>query len=178
MAEKSTVARPYALAAFELAKEKNELAKWSDMLQFTAVVASDETMQQYIDNPHVSRDTLSKLFLGICADQLTDVGTNFIKVLIENRRLDVLPEIAMLYEQHRAEAERTIDAEVISAFPLSDAQQALLAEKLKQRLGRSVNLIAKVDANLLGGAIVRAGDLVIDGSVNGQIDKLAHSLMH
>ena len=84
----------------------------------------------------------------------------------------------MLYEQHRAEAERTIEAEVISAFPLSDAQQSLLAEKLKQRLGRSVNLIAKVDANLLGGAIVRAGDLVIDGSVNGQVDKLAHSLMH
>ena len=178
MAEKSTVARPYALAAFELAKEKDELAKWSEMLQFAALVACDETMQQYIGNPHVSRDALSKLFLGICTEQLTDVGKNFIKVLIDNRRLDVLPEIAMLYEQHRAEAERTIDAEVISAFPLSEAQQTLLADKLKQRLGRSVNLIAKVDPNLLGGAIVRAGDLVIDGSVNGQIDKLAHTLMH
>jgi len=178
MAEKSTVARPYALAAFELAKEKDELAKWSDMLQFAALVASDETMQQYIGNPHVSRDSLGKLFLGICEGQMTDVGSNFIKVLIDNRRLDVLPEIAMLYEQHRAEAERTVDAEVISAFPLSDAQQSLLADKLKQRLGRSVNLIAKVDPNLLGGAIVRAGDMVIDGSVNGQIDKLAHALMH
>jgi F-type H+-transporting ATPase subunit delta len=178
MAEKSTVARPYALAAFELAKEKDELAKWSEMLQFAALVASDDTMQQYIGNPHVSRDALGKLFLGICAEQLTDVGKNFIKVLIDNRRLDVLPQIATLYEQHRAEAERTIEAEVISAFPLSEAQQSLLADKLKQRLGRSVNLIAKVDPNLLGGAIVRAGDLVIDGSVNGQIDKLAHTLMH
>jgi len=111
MAEKSTVARPYALAAFELAKEKDELAKWSDMLQFAALVASDETMQQYIGNPHVSRDSLGKLFLGICEGQMTDVGSNFIKVLIDNRRLDVLPEIAMLYEQHRAEAERTVDAE-------------------------------------------------------------------
>ncbi len=178
MAEKSTVARPYALAAFELAKEKDELAKWSDMLQFAALVASDETMQQYIGNPHVSRESLSKLFLGICAEQLTEMGANFIKVLIDNRRLDVLSQIATLYEQHRAEAERTIEAEVISAFPLSDAQQSLLADKLKERLGRSVNLIAKVDPNLLGGAIVRAGDLVIDGSVSGQIDKLAHSLMH
>ncbi|MBI1424036.1 MAG: F0F1 ATP synthase subunit delta [Gammaproteobacteria bacterium] len=178
MAEKSTVARPYALAAFELAKEKNELAKWSEMLQFTALVASDETMQQYIGNPHVSRESLGKLFFSICEGQLTDLGKNFIKVLIDNRRLDILPQIAMLYEYHRAEAERTIDAEVISAFPLSDAQQNLLADKLKQRLGRSVNLIAKVDPNLLGGAIVRAGDLVIDGSVNGQVDKLAQALMH
>jgi F-type H+-transporting ATPase subunit delta len=178
MAEKSTVARPYALAAFELAREKDELAKWSEMLQFAALVASDDTMQQYIGNPHVSRDMLDKLFLGICAEHLSDMGANFIKVLIENRRLDVLPEIAVLYEQHRAEAERTIEAEVISAFPLSEAQQNLLADKLKQRLGRSVNLVAKVDNNLLGGAIVRAGDLVIDGSVNGQIDKLAQSLMH
>ena len=178
MAEKSTVARPYALAAFELAQEKNELAKWSEMLQFAALVASDDTMQQYSGNPRVSRDTLSKLFMSVCEGQLNDTGTNFIKVLIENRRLDVLPEIAMLYEQHRAEAERTIEAEVISAFPLSDAQQSLLDDKLKQRLGRSVNLIAKVDPNLLGGAIVRAGDLVIDGSVSGQVDKLAQSLMH
>lgn len=178
MAEKSTVARPYALAAFELAREKNELAKWSEMLQFAAMVAVDDTMQQYIGNPHISRDTLSRLFLSVCSEQLTEMGKNFIKVLIDNRRLDVLPEIAVLYEQHRAEAERTVEAEVISAFPLSDAQQAMLAEKLKQRLGRDVNLIAKVDANLLGGAIVRAGDLVIDGSVNGQVDKLAHALMH
>ena len=178
MAEKSTVARPYALAAFGLAQEKNELGKWSEMLQFAALVASDDAMQQYIGNPHVTREALGKLFINICAEQLTELGKNFIKVLIDNHRLDVLPEIAMLYEQHRAEAERTIDAEVISAFPLSAAQQSMLVEKLKQRLGREVNLIAKVDANLLGGAIVRAGDLVIDGSVNGQIGKLAQALMH
>jgi len=178
MAEKSTVARPYALAAFELAREKNDLAKWSEMLQFAALVASDDTMRSYIGNPHVSRESLADLFLGVCAKVLNEVGSNFIKVLIENRRLDVLPEIAVLYEQHRAEAERTIEAEVISAFPLSTAQLKLLADKLKDRLGRSVNLVAKVDSNLLGGAIVRAGDLVIDGSVSGQMDKLAHTLMH
>jgi len=178
MAEKSTIARPYALAAFELAKEKNELAKWSEMLQFAALVASDATMKGYIGNPHVTRESLGNLFLGVCAEVLNELGSNFIKVLIENRRLDVLPEIATLYEQHRAEAERTVEAEVISAFPLSKEQLNLLADKLKDRLGRSVNLVSKVDSNLLGGAIVRAGDLVIDGSVNGQMDKLAHTLMH
>lgn len=178
MAEKTTVARPYALAAFGLAKESDELAKWSEMLQFAALVASDPAMQNYIGNTQISRDELGKLFLSVCEGQLNELGSNFIKVLVDNRRLDVLPHIAMLYEQHRAEAERTVEAEVISAFPLSEAQQSMLVEKLKRRLGRSVTLVAKVDSNLIGGAIVRAGDLVIDGSVNSQIDKLAQTLMH
>ncbi len=178
MAEKSTIARPYAVAAFELAKEQSDLAKWSDMLGFAAVVASDELMQKYIGNPAVSQDTLSRLMIEICGDQLNEIGNNFIKVLIANNRLDVLPEIVVLYNQLRADAEKTVDAEVISAFPLSEAQQTALIEGLKKRLGREVNLVSKVDENLLGGAIVRAGDLVIDGSVSGQLDKLATELMH
>jgi F-type H+-transporting ATPase subunit delta len=178
MAEKSTIARPYAVAAFELAKEQNDLARWSDMLGFAAVVASDELMQKYIGNPAVSQDTLSRLMIEICGDQLNEIGNNFIKVLIANNRLDVLPEIVVLYNQLRADAEKTVDAEVISAFPLSEAQQTALIEGLKKRLGREVNLVSKVDEKLLGGAIVRAGDLVIDGSVSGQLDKLATELMH
>jgi len=178
MAEKSTIARPYAYAAFELAQEQGDLAIWSHMLQFAAIVARDETMAQFIGNPHVAQDRLERLFIDICGDELNELGKNFLKVLIDNRRLDVLPEIAVLYEELRAEAERTIEAEVISAFPLSEAQQAELAAGLKKRLGRDVHLVAKVDANLLGGAIVRAGDLVIDGSVSGQIDKLATAMMH
>jgi len=178
MAEKSTIARPYALAAFELAKEKSELAKWSDMLGFAAVVAMDETIQAYIGNPKIEQDTLTRLMLEVCGDELNSVGQNFFKVLIANKRLDVLPEIALLYNEFRADAEKTIDAEVISAFPLTDAQQSSLIEGLKKRLGREVNLTSKVDENLLGGAIVRAGDLVIDGSVSGQLDKLETSLMH
>ena len=178
MAEKSTIARPYAVAAFELAKEQDDLARWSDMLVFAAVVASDELMQKYIGNPAVSQDTLSRLMIEICGDQLNEVGKNFLKVLIANNRLDVLPEIVVLYNQLRADAEKTVDAEVISAFPLSEAQQTALIEGLKKRLGREINLVSKVDENLLGGAIVRAGDLVIDGSVSGQLDKLATELMH
>ena len=178
MAEKSTIARPYAVAAFELAREKNELAKWSDMLGFAAVVVADETMQDYIGNPAVEQETLTRLMLEVCGEQLNELGKNFIKVLVANKRLDVLPEIVVLYNELRADAEKTIEAEVISAFPLSDAQQSMLIEGLKKRLGREVNLISKVDENLLGGAIVRAGDLIIDGSVSGQLDKLATELMH
>ena len=178
MAEKSTIARPYAVAAFELAKEQNDLAKWSDMLGFAAVVVTDEAMQDYIGNPATEQDTLTRLMLEVCGDQLNDIGKNFIKLLIVNKRLSVLPEIVVLYNELRAEAEKTIDAEVISAFPLSDAQQSTLIEGLKKRLGREVNLVTKVDENLLGGAIVRAGDLIIDGSVSGQLDKLATELMH
>lgn len=178
MAEKSTIARPYALAAFELAKEQNDLANWSDMLGFAAVVVTDETMQQYIGNPHVDHDMLTRLMLQVCGEQLNELGQNFLKVLIDNKRLNVLPEIVTLYNKHRADAERTIDAEVISAFPLSDAMKGSLIAGLKKRLGREVNLTTKVDEKLLGGAIVRAGDLVIDGSVSGQLGKLAYALLH
>ncbi|MGD9384942.1 MAG: F0F1 ATP synthase subunit delta [Thioalkalispiraceae bacterium] len=178
MAEKSTIARPYAVAAFGLAKEKNELAKWSDMLGFAAVVVTDEAMQDYINNPKIEQETLSRLMLEICGDQLNEVGKNFIKVLVANKRLNVLPEIAVLYNELRADAEKTVEAEVISAFPLTDAQQNSLIEGLKKRLGREVSLVSKVDENLLGGAIVRAGDLVIDGSASGQLSKLETMLLH
>jgi len=178
MAEKSTIARPYAVAAFELAKEQNDLARWSDMLGFAAIVVTDEVMQDYLSNPAVAQETLTRLMLEVCGDQLNPMGQNFIKVLIANKRLNVLPEIVVLYNDLRADAEKTVEAEVISAFPLSDAQTNALIESLKKRLGREVSLVSKVDENLLGGAIVRAGDLVIDGSVSGQLDKLATELMH
>ena len=106
-----------------------------------------------------------------------DYHKNFLNVLAENKRLNVLPEIAELYEQHRAEAEKTVEAEVTSAFPLSNAQKKQLVEALKNRLGREISLVAKTDENIIGGAIVRAGDLVIDGSVSSQLDKLGNSLM-
>ena len=178
MAEKSTIARPYAQAAFGIAQEQNELARWSDMLGFAAVVVTDDAMQVYISNPKVELETLTKLMVEVCGDQLNDLGKNFIKVLVANKRLSVLPEIAVLYNQFRADAEKTVEAEVISAFPLTDAQQNSLIEGLKKRLGRDVSLVSKVDENLMGGAIVRAGDLVIDGSVSGQLSKLETTLLH
>lgn len=178
MAEKSTIARPYAQAAFGLAKENNDLARWSDMLGFAAVAVTDDAMQIYVNNPKVDQETLSRLMIEVCGDQLNDLGKNFIKVLVANKRLNVLPEIVVLYNQFRADAEKTVEAEVISAFPLTDAQQDSLITGLKKRLGREVNLVSKVDENLLGGAIVRAGDLVIDGSVSGQLSKLETTLLN
>ncbi len=177
MAEKSTIARPYAQAAFDLAQDKNDLKSWSEMLELCAMIVSDEQVSRLIGNPEVSKDSLVELILNVAADRLDTVGANFIRVLAANGRLNVLPEIAALYEQHRAIAERYIDAEVISAFPMSDAQQQTLVEGLKKRLGREVRLTASTDESLIGGAIVRAGDLVIDGSVTGHLNKLAQTLI-
>ena len=177
MAEKSTIARPYAQAAFDLAQEHGDLKSWSEMLELCAMIVSDEQVSRLIGNPEVSQDSLVELILNVAGDRLDTVGANFIRVLAANGRLNVLPEIATLYEQHRAEAERYIDAEVISAFPMSDAQQQALVEGLKKRLGREVRLTASTDESLIGGAIVRAGDLVIDGSVTGHLNKLAQTLI-
>ena len=178
MAEKNTIARPYAQAAFSLAESQGNLKKWSDMLQLVAAVASDDAMQVLIGNPSIDNDRLVDIFIGICGDGLDQHGQNFVRVLAENKRLDVMPEIADLYEEKRAEAESTIEAEVTSAIPMSEAQQAQLVAALKKRLGREVTLVTKTDDSIIGGAIVRAGDLVIDGSVSGQLGKLATALMH
>lgn len=181
MAEKSTIARPYAQAAFDIAQEKGDLKGWSEMLQLIAAVSSDVTMQNMIGNPTIEREKIVELIFAVCADSsndLNEAGKNFVKVLAENGRLNVMNEIAKRYEVHRAEAEKTVEAEVTSAFPLSETQIQQMTEALKKRLGREVNLVTQVDDSIVGGAIIRAGDMVIDGSVSGQLDKLATTLMH
>ena len=178
MAEKSTIARPYAQAAFSMAESQNNLKNWSDMLQLVAAVVSDDAMRELIGNPSIENDKLIEIIIGICGDGLDQYGQNFVRMLAENKRLDVTSEIADLYEAKRAEAERTVEAVVTSAFPLSEAQQAQLVTALKKRLGRDVELVTKTDENIVGGAIVRAGDLVIDASVTGQLEQLANTLMH
>ena len=177
MAEKTTIARPYAQAAFDLAQAAGDLKGWSAMLQLVAMVTEEATMKDLIGNHSVERDKLVALVIDICGDNLNEAGQNFIRVLGENKRLDVLTEIAELFEQQRAEAEKSVDAQVVSAFKLSDAQIATLSEALKKRLGRDVNLVAKIDESIIGGAIVQAGDMVIDGSLTGQLEKLSHALM-
>lgn len=124
MAEISTIARPYAQAIFELAQEQSKLQDWSDMLQLVAAVAANEDMQSVIGNTSVTKDQLTELFLSVCKGKLTDEGENFIKLLVENRRLNVLPEIAQQFETLKAEAEKTIEAEVISAFEVSDGRKS------------------------------------------------------
>ncbi|HKK06612.1 MAG TPA: F0F1 ATP synthase subunit delta [Gammaproteobacteria bacterium] len=178
MAEKSTIARPYAQAVFELARETKALAPWSDQLAYAGAVAADPAMQALIGNPSIERERLVQLFLDVCADKLDAAGQNFIRLLAENKRLELLPEIAEVYEAMRAEHEGSVEAEVITALPLDEAQQKQLADKLKQRLGRDVVLSVKTDESLLGGAIVRADDLVIDGTAAGQLTRLANTLLH
>ena len=122
MAENSTIARPYAQAAFDIANEKSDLKSWSDMLQLVAAVTSDAVMSDMISNPSIEREKIVEIIVDVCGNNLNDLAKNFVKVLAENGRLNVAEEIALGFEEHRAEAEKTVEAEVTSAFPLSDAQ--------------------------------------------------------
>lgn len=195
MAEKQTAARPYAEAVFALAQERNALKAWSELLALLAAVARDENIQRLAHDPRVARARLLGLLLDIAGDvqgrtsiagdrmsgatkNLTTEGANFLRLLVENRRLTLLPQIAAIYESLKAEAEGRIEASVASAFPLDPAQLKTLEQGLKRRFGRAVRLTATVDAGLVGGVVIRAGDLVIDGSVRGRLAGLATELSH
>jgi len=177
MSELITVARPYAQAAFDLARENNTLSKWSETLAFTAAVSIDPQMREAVNNPALTAQQRGQLFIDVCSDQLDASGKNFINLLAENDRLPALPEIAELFETLRADEEGSIEASVVSAIALSDAQQSLIIEALKKRFDCEVTLSCEVDESLLGGAIVHAGDTVIDGSVRGRLEQFAHALV-
>lgn len=178
MAEALTVARPYAQAAFLFASEHHVLKDWSDMLGLLAAIAADPEMARLIESPEMTETRLADLFIDVGSERLNEKCHNFIRLLSEARRLQLLPEIAALFEIQRRTAEQTISAELISAFPASEAQQAAISAALKQRLGRDIELTCTTDAALLGGAVIRAGDLVIDGSVRGKLERLGTSLSH
>jgi len=178
MAETITIARPYAQAIFALAQEQGDLKGWSEMLQFAAAVAADPQMVAVIDSPRFDNSQLADLFIEVCGKNLNDAGKNMVRVLADNDRLTLLPDVAMLFEVERAAIEGTIVAEVTSATALNKAQEKDIAEALTKRLGRDVTLECKVDESLVGGAIIRAGDVVIDGSVVGKLEKLATALTH
>ena len=178
MAEFTTIARPYAQAAFKLAQQKQALPAWSEMLGLAAVIAADASMRKLLDNPRVTPAQLAELFIDVCGDRLNDDGRNLIRLLAERRRLAVLPEIYGLYEQFKNESEGAIKAQLITAFPATDAQKQTIAAALKQRFGRDVQLEYVTDPTLMGGAVVRAGDLVIDGSVRGKLTRLGTALNH
>lgn len=176
MSEKNTIARPYAQAVFRLAQDHNALGRWSEMLQVMVAMVTDPAVDGLIDNPRVSKEQLTGLLLDVAGDRLDEPARNFIKLLVENHRLVLLPEIFELYEESRKEAERVVQTEVITAFPLSDEQQQQITTALERRLERSVSLRQTVDEALLGGVIIRTEDRVIDGSVTAQLEKLARAL--
>jgi len=176
MAERSTIARPYAQAVFELARERGELEAWSERLRLLAAALQDERLRRLVGDPRVGREGAARLVLEVAGEALGEEGARLVRLLAENGKLALAPEIAQLYEARRAEAERKVEAEVRSAFPLDEGQQRALAEALSRRLGREVSLRCRVDESLLGGVVVRAGDWVLDGSVAGRLRRLASEL--
>ncbi len=176
MAELTTVARPYAKAAFQFADESGSLDQWSDMLAFASAVSLDEAVQGYLQNPKITTAQKADAFTQLCSDKLNEQGKNFIVLLAQNKRLSLLPEISILFEALKSQKEQSVDATIASAFPLSDEQTAKIAASLKQKLGRDVNVTVTEDKSLLGGVLIHAGDLVIDGSVRGKLAKLADKL--
>jgi F-type H+-transporting ATPase subunit delta len=173
MAEKATIARPYARAAFEHARSRNALGRWSELLAVASQVVSDARVKPLLGNPHVSVDQLVELVTGVAGDRVDAEGRNFLCAVAANRRLGTLPEIVAQFEVLRAEVENVVDVEVVAAMEVSAAQAQRLSQALKSRLGRDVRLHTRIDASLIGGAIVRAGDLVIDGSLKGRLERLA-----
>ena len=178
MAESLTIARPYAQAAFLFASQHHTLKDWSEMLQLLAAVAADPAMADMIDNPQLTDRQLSDLFISIGGEQINEKCHNFIRLLAENGRLQLLPEIAALFEIQRREAENTVQARMVTAYPASDSQKDAVIAALKKRLQRDIELECTTDSSLLGGAIIRAGDLVIDGSVRGKLERLGNALTH
>ncbi len=176
MAEKITIARPYAKAVFELATDEAKLGEWSETLQLLSAISADAEFSVLANNPSVAGDNIVELMVSTAGDKLVAGSEGLVKLLVNNKRIGVLPEIAEMFDELRAEAEKTIEAEIISAFEVGEAEQKKIKAALKNRLGREVTLTCKIDESLLGGAIVRAGDLVIDGSVTGQLKGLTSAM--
>ena len=176
MAEPSTVARPYAEAAFKLADQAGALAKWSEMIAALAQVAENERVRVAIADPNLSDAKVAGVFISILSGKLSGEAENFVRVLARNDRLSLLPEIRQQFEVLKNEREGVLEAEVQSAFDLSDAQVADLAQRLEKRTGRKVRTQVKVDKDLIGGVKVVIGDKVIDGSVRGQLAALENAL--
>ena len=173
MAERATIARPYAKAAFEYARDANAFAAWSQGLESAAQIVADPSVAPLTKSPQWPVANLVSLITDVAGAKLDAGMQNFVRVLAENRRLLLLPEIAAHYEELRAAVENTLDVEVISAVTLSDAQADKLKQALSTRLKRTVRMRNSVDSTLHGGAVVRAGDLVIDGSLKGRLERLA-----
>lgn len=176
MAELTTVSRPYANAVFTLAKKEKQLSQWSSMLALLSSASGDEKVRRLIESPEMANAVKAQRLIDICGDELDDRGRRFVRVLAENDRLDLFPSVAEQFELLKAQEERVLEVEVISAYPVSSAEEAGLKQALERKYERDVVLASRVDAALIGGAIIRAGDTVIDGSIRGKLEKLAESL--
>lgn len=174
MAEAITIARPYANAVFSIANGKGELKVWSELLAVFSQCVEDDDIASMIASPSVTDEQVIDLLSSVTGEKICDEAKHLLMLLSENNRLSLLSDIAVIYEQLRAEAEQVMTADVSTAIPLTEQQQANISAALKKRTGRDVTLNVEVDESLLGGAIIRAGDLIIDGSALGKLNRLAN----
>ncbi len=178
MAETRTLARPYAQAVFELAHSSNLMGVWSDALAAISAVVSNPDVHVLMGHPSVSRETLADAVIDIARDDLHDDARNLVHLLARNDRLALAPHIAEQFEELRARAEQRVDVDVVSAAEFSDEQKQALSKSLEKRLSASVRLALSQDPDMIGGAIIRAGDMVIDGSLRAQLARMQHTLAH
>ena len=185
MADNNTVARPYAQAAFEVAQESNALAELSESFAVARDLMSDGQVAEFLGRPSLNDEQRLDFLTGLFAKALgegsvfaggSDHGRNFLKLLLENRRVVVLPEIADHFDALKAKVENSVDAVVTSAAPLNAEQEKEIASSLRERLGREVRITTEIDETLIGGAVIRAGDVVIDGSLRARLEGLANAL--
>jgi F-type H+-transporting ATPase subunit delta len=176
MAERATVARPYAKAAFAYAREQGKLDAWSGWLGTARTVVKSDEYAAYERSPGVGTGQLVELIAGVVGAALDANARAFLELLAENGRLDYLPEIARRFEELKAEDANVADVEVVSAVALDDVQRERLAGALRARLRRDVRLHCTVDPALIGGAVVRAGDMLIDGSLAQKLERLGTEL--
>ncbi len=175
MQESTTIARPYAQAAFDYAVESDALGKWSDALSLLGVISSDATMQSVINDPKVSNEQLLDIVTSVGGDAFaTKEITNFLKILVENERLQYAPEMTQLFEDFLADKKGIVDVEVVSAHELSPEESASIAASMGKSLGKEIDITSSVDQSLIGGAVIKAGDLVIDLSLRGRLQKLTN----
>lgn len=176
MSSLTTLARPYAKAAFELAQDDNDLGRWDDMLNLAGSLVADESIQRLLDSPDITSSQVVDIINEAAGDAFNERFHGFLTVLASYDRLSLLPQVAELFRQFRAEAERRLNVRVVSALALDDDQSERMKAALAARYERDIELINEIDPDVIGGAIVYAGDQVIDGSLRGRLQKLSNSL--
>lgn len=177
MSQLTTIARPYAAAAFEFARDAKNLPDWSEQLALLAQVSSDQRVHELLDNPALTRAQRADVLLKICPDTLKPAVQNLVRLLADNNRLAALPDIQQQFEILKAEHDGSLEATVVSAQELPAEQQRKIAAALQKRLNKKIDLKCEIDAALIGGAIIKAGDLVIDGSIAKRVNKLTSALL-
>jgi len=176
MIEPTTLARPYARAAFEHARAAGDLAAWQTALSELAAITAEPKVAAAMRDPNQTAAQRAATLSGLAGDSLPSAVANLLAIMADNGRLSLLPEVAMLFDQLKQAVESTVAVHVTSAYPLSDAETQQLADTMQEKLARSITLTSETDPSLLGGALIRADDLVIDGSVRGRLNKLAGTL--